>query len=54
VHARDGYPYDYQRRYLSFSMTSANRGVGLYFPRHRWEFDEAVLWQSPSSEDDQG
>jgi ABC-type polysaccharide/polyol phosphate transport system ATPase subunit len=53
VHARDGYPYDYHRRFLSFSMTSPSRGVGVYFPRHRWEFDEAVHWKPPSQEDDQ-
>jgi len=53
VHARDGYPYDYHRRFLSFSMTSPRRGVGVYFPRHRWEFDEAVHWKLPSHEDNQ-
>jgi len=51
VHARDGYPYDYHRRFLSFSMTSPRRGVGVYFPRHRWEFDEAVHWKPPAQED---
>ncbi len=51
VHARDGYPYDYHRRFLSFSMTAGSRGVGVYFPRYRWEFDEAVHWESPSPED---
>ena len=53
VHARDGYPYDYHRRFLSFSMISAERGVGVYFPRYRWEFDEAVHWKLPSHENDQ-
>jgi lipopolysaccharide transport system ATP-binding protein len=53
VHARDGYPYDYHRRFLGFSMTSPRRGVGVYFPRHRWEFDEAVHWKLPSHEDNQ-
>ena len=53
VHARDGYPYDYHRRFLSFSMTSPRRGVGVYFPRLRWEFDEAVHWKLPSHEDNQ-
>ena len=54
VHARDGYPYDYHRRLLSFSVTSPSRGVGVYFPRHRWEFDEAVRWKPSSQEDDPG
>jgi hypothetical protein len=52
VHARDGYPYDYHRRYLGFSMISGVRGVGVYFPRHRWEFDDAVQWESASTEED--
>jgi ABC-type polysaccharide/polyol phosphate transport system ATPase subunit len=37
VHARDGAPYDYRRRYLAFAVTSEERGVGVYFPEHRWE-----------------
>ena len=46
VHARDGYPYDYHRKYLSFTMTSNVGGVGVYFPEFRWEFDEAISWKS--------
>jgi hypothetical protein len=38
---------------LGFSMTSPRRGVGVYFPRHRWEFDEAVHWKLASHEDNQ-
>jgi lipopolysaccharide transport system ATP-binding protein len=38
VHARDGAAYDYRRRLLAFSVTSDERGVGVYFPEHRWEF----------------
>jgi len=45
VHARDGYPYDYHRRYLSFTMTSREAGVGIYFPEFEWKFDEAVSWK---------
>ena len=45
VHARDGYPYDYHRRFLSFTMTSRQGGVGLYLPEYRWEFDEAISWK---------
>jgi ABC-2 type transport system ATP-binding protein/lipopolysaccharide transport system ATP-binding protein len=36
THARDGKPYDYRRRALSFSVTSTERGVGVYLPRHQW------------------
>ncbi|MEE8277735.1 MAG: ABC transporter ATP-binding protein [Thermoanaerobaculia bacterium] len=45
VHARDGYPYDYHRNFLSFTVTSSVGGVGIYFPEHRWRFDEAVRWK---------
>ncbi len=44
VHARDGTPYDYRRRLLAFSVTAAERGVGVYFPEHRWRFSETVEW----------
>jgi ABC-type polysaccharide/polyol phosphate transport system ATPase subunit len=49
VHARDGYPYDYHRKYLSFTMTSREGGVGLYFPEFRWQFDEAISWKQRQS-----
>jgi ABC-type polysaccharide/polyol phosphate transport system ATPase subunit len=38
VHSRDGAPYDYQKRAISFIVTAPRQGVGLYFPEHRWEF----------------
>ncbi len=44
VHAKDGAPYDYRRRALSFTVTSAERGVGVYFPEHRWEVSGGVRW----------
>jgi len=42
VHARDGAPYDYRRRLASFSVTANERGIGVYFPEHRWEFTGGV------------
>jgi ABC-type polysaccharide/polyol phosphate transport system ATPase subunit len=51
VHARDGHPYDYQRRILSFTVTSSSRGVGVYFPPHRWRFEGAVRWDKEPSEE---
>jgi ABC-type polysaccharide/polyol phosphate transport system ATPase subunit len=48
VHARDGAPYDYHRRALTFTVTSRdpqNQGVGIYFPEHRWDFAGGVEWQ---------
>jgi len=44
VHARDGAPYDYQKKALSFTVTSRTGGVGLYFPEHHWEFEGGVRW----------
>ena len=45
VHARDGAPYDYHRRMLSFSVTSEIDGVGIYQPDHQWKFDAGVRWK---------
>lgn len=44
VHARDGSPYDYRRRLVAFSVIAAERGVGVYLPRHAWSFSGAVEW----------
>jgi ABC-type polysaccharide/polyol phosphate transport system ATPase subunit len=52
VHSRDGAPYDYQRKALAFTVTSTDRGVGVYFPEHRWESSGGVRWQA-NVEDDQ-
>ncbi len=46
VHSRDGYPYDYQRKVLSFTVTSKAEAVGIYFPEHRWEFAGGIRWRS--------
>lgn len=46
VHTDDGTPYDYRRRLVAFSVTSRERGVGLYQPRHRWETGDGVRWKS--------
>ena len=58
VHAKDGTPYDYRRRILSMSVIAAERGVGLYFPRHEWTFDGGISWgeadepsKNPATED---
>jgi ABC-type polysaccharide/polyol phosphate transport system ATPase subunit len=50
VHARDGYPYDYHRRFLSFTITSKEGGVGIYFPEFHWQFDKAISWQQERSQ----
>jgi ABC-type polysaccharide/polyol phosphate transport system ATPase subunit len=45
VHARDGAPYDYQKKALSFTVTARTGGVGVYFPEHHWEFEGGVRWE---------
>jgi hypothetical protein len=49
VHAKEGAPYDYRRRALTFTVTAPERGVGVYLPEHRWEFAGGVAWE-PESE----
>jgi len=46
VHSRDGTPYDYRRKVFAFSVTARERGVGLYFPEHRWETEGGVEWET--------
>ncbi len=38
VHRRDGAPYDYHRLLYTFRVKSRLKDVGIYRPRHRWEF----------------
>jgi ABC-type polysaccharide/polyol phosphate transport system ATPase subunit len=45
VHGRDGAPYDYWRHALAFTVTAAERSVGVYLPEHRWEFGGSVAWR---------
>ena len=42
IHRRDGYPYDYHRLLYTFRVKSRSKDVGIYRPRHRWEFSSAV------------
>ena len=44
VHARDGAPYDYRRQALAFTVTSRERGEGVYFPEHRFAFEGGIAW----------
>ena len=45
VHSTEGAPYDYWRHALAFTVTSADRGVGVYSPEHRWESAGGVEWE---------
>jgi len=50
IHSRDGAPYDYHRRYLSFSVTSDVESAGVYQVEHRWEFGGGVEWDVSEDE----
>jgi ABC-type polysaccharide/polyol phosphate transport system ATPase subunit len=39
VHKQDGYPYDYHRLLYTFRVKSRTKDVGIYRPKHVWEFD---------------
>ena len=38
VHKQDGYPYDYHRLLYTFRVKSRTKDVGIYRPKHAWEF----------------
>jgi hypothetical protein len=38
VHRRDGSPYDYHRLLYTFRVKSRTKDVGIYRPRHHWDF----------------
>jgi ABC-type polysaccharide/polyol phosphate transport system ATPase subunit len=42
VHKRDGAPYDYHRLLHTFRIQSSVKDVGIYRPKHRWEFSPAI------------
>ncbi|MBK5295994.1 MAG: ABC transporter ATP-binding protein [Vicinamibacteria bacterium] len=42
VHKRDGFAYDYHRQLYTFRVKSRTKDVGIYRPRHRWEFSPSV------------
>jgi hypothetical protein len=42
VHKQDGYPYDYHRLLHTFRVKSRIKDVGIYRPRHRWWFSDAM------------
>lgn len=52
-HSRDGAPYDYRRKVVSFTVTSRDRGVGLYFPKHEWTASGGIEWQKEKEEEEE-
>jgi ABC-2 type transport system ATP-binding protein/lipopolysaccharide transport system ATP-binding protein len=45
IHTRDGRPFDYHRKAITFTVTAETRGVGVYFPEHRWSFAGGIAWK---------
>ncbi len=44
VHKLDGYPYDYHRLLYTFRVKSRTKDVGIYRPRHEWQFSDGVAF----------
>jgi lipopolysaccharide transport system ATP-binding protein len=42
AHKRDGFAYDYHRLLYTFRVKSRTKDVGIYRPRHRWEFSPSI------------
>jgi lipopolysaccharide transport system ATP-binding protein len=45
VHKRDGYPYDYHRLLYTFRVKSRSREVGIYRPKHHWQFSPNIKYK---------
>ena len=46
VHKIDGYPYDYHRLLHTFRVKSRTKDVGIYRPKHVWQFSDAITFTS--------
>jgi ABC-type polysaccharide/polyol phosphate transport system ATPase subunit len=44
VHKMDGYPYDYHRLLHTFRVKSRTKDVGIYRPRHAWQFSDSMTF----------
>ena len=47
IHKLDGYPYDYHRLLYTFRVKSRTKDVGIYRPRHAWQFSDSVAFERP-------
>ncbi|MBA3271938.1 MAG: ABC transporter ATP-binding protein [Acidobacteria bacterium] len=47
AHKLDGYPYDYHRLLHTFRVKSRTKDVGIYRPRHRWNFTSNIRFKTP-------
>jgi hypothetical protein len=47
AHRLDGYPYDYHRLLYTFRVKSRTKDVGIYRPRHAWDFSSGIQFKAP-------
>ena len=47
IHKQDGYPYDYHRLLYTFRVKSRTKDVGIYRPKHEWEFAGDLTFSPP-------
>jgi ABC-type polysaccharide/polyol phosphate transport system ATPase subunit len=50
IHKLDGYPYDYHRLLHTFRVKSRTKDVGIYRPRHQWDFSESLSFSRTDTE----
>jgi hypothetical protein len=52
IHGRDGTPYDYRRKLVSFTIIADHdaAGVGIYAPEHSWRFSSGIRWRQRSGD----
>jgi ABC-type polysaccharide/polyol phosphate transport system ATPase subunit len=51
IHKLDGYPYDYHRLLYTFRVKSRTKDVGIYRPRHEWQFSGTLTFAAASPDD---
>jgi ABC-type polysaccharide/polyol phosphate transport system ATPase subunit len=44
VHKVTGYPYDYHRLLHTFRVKSRTKDVGIYRPKHQWQFSDSMTF----------
>jgi ABC-type polysaccharide/polyol phosphate transport system ATPase subunit len=50
VHKLDGYPYDYHRLLYTFRVKSRTKDVGIFRPRHQWQFSDGLAFSRTDSQ----
>ena len=54
IHKLDGYPYDYHRLLYTFRVKSRTKDVGIYRPRHEWDFSDTLTFARTETTTDRG